>query len=325
MGRRRFRDSHPCPRVGVCEHVWDVPELPDLQIYLDALADRIVGEVLERIRLKSLFVLRSVDPPISEAEGKRVTGLSRIGKRIVWRLEDDLHLVFHLMIAGRFQWRKKGAKPPGRIGLAMFDFPNGTLLLTEAASRKRASLHLVRGSDALQEFDRGGLEVMGCGVAAFREALGRGNHTLKRGLTDPHLLSGIGNAYSDEILHRAKLSPFKRPGSLSDADWQRLYDVTQEVVQEWIDRLRAETGDRWPSKVTAFRDDMAVHGKYGEPCPDCGTRVQRILYAENEANYCPACQTAGKLLADRVLSKLMKDDWPKTIEELEERRDRLRE
>ena len=297
-----------------------MPELPDVVVYIESLRPRVVGQVLQHVRLASPFVLRSVVPPIREAEGRAVTGVRRIGKRIVLELEDDLFLVVHLMIAGRFRFKDAGAKIPGRLGLAAFDFPTGTLLLTEAGSKKRASLHLVRGAAALQEFERGGLEVLEASPAAFREALLKEGHTLKRALTDPRLFSGIGNAYSDEILHRARLSPLRLTRQLGDEEVARLRAATRDVLTEWTERLRRETGDRFPEKVTAFRDGMAVHGRYGRPCPACGTAVQRIVYAENECNYCPRCQTEGRLLADRALSRLLKDDWPKTVDELEELR-----
>jgi formamidopyrimidine-DNA glycosylase len=295
-----------------------MPELPDITVYLEALHRRIGGEQLEQIRLRSAFLLRSVAPPLGEAHGKRVAGLRRVGKRIVFDLEDDLHLVIHLMIAGRFRWQARGAKIPGKLGLAAFDFTSGTLLLTEASKQKRASLHLVAGEAALAAFDRGGLEVLDAELPAFRAALVSENHTVKRALTDPRLFSGIGNAYSDEILHRARLSPVKWTSRLADDEVERLFGATRSVLSEWVDRLRTETGDGFPEKVTAFRDEMAVHGKYKQPCPACGTPVQRIRYAANETNYCPTCQTDGKLLADRALSRLLKGDWPRTLEELEE-------
>ncbi len=303
-----------------------MPELPDVELYLHALSTRIVGEPLVRVRLGSPFLVRSVRPPLSAAEGRRVAGLRRLGKRIVWELDGDLFLVFHLMIAGRFQWRvPKGEEPvkiPGKKGLAAFDFPTGTLLLTEMGSKKRASLHVVEGEDALAEHDPGGLEVLGTDPDSFRRALTAENRTLKRALTDPRILSGIGNAYSDEILHAAKLSPFKRTGDLTGEETERLFRATVDLLTTWAARLREETGDGFPAKVTAFREGFAVHGRYGQPCPVCGTPVQHILYAETEANYCPTCQTGGKLLADRVLSNLMRGDWPKTLEELEQRKRR---
>jgi len=289
-----------------------MPELPDITVYIEALASRVVGQPLERTRIAKPFLLRSVDPPMSAAEGKRVTGLRRMGKRIVLELEDDLFLVIHLMIAGRLRWVPAGGKVPGKIGLAAFDFPNGTLILTEAGSKRRASLWLVRGEQALEQFERGGLEVLDATVAQFTERLMQENHTLKRSLTDPRLFSGIGNAYSDEILHRAKLSPIKHTRRLSEEEIARLF----ATLIEWTERLRKESKGDFPAKVTAFRDDMAVHGKFGKPCPVCGTPVQRIRYADNETNYCPRCQTDGKLLADRALSRLLKQDWPRSIDEL---------
>jgi formamidopyrimidine-DNA glycosylase len=294
-----------------------MPELPDIVVYLEALDRRVTDHMLERVRLSSPFLLRSVDPPLAEAEGKKVRGLRRLGKRIVFELEQELFLVLHLMIAGRLHWKLRGSKPPGKIGLAAFDFSTGTLLLTEAGSKKRASLHLVRGRSQLAAHDPGGLEVLETDLSTFRSALRQENHTLKRALTDPHLLSGIGNAYSDEILHRARLSPLSWTSRLTDAEIKRLFDAVRETLQQWVDRLRADVGDGFPEKVTAFRPDMAVHGRFGQPCPDCGTAVQRIVYADNETNYCPRCQTGGKVLADRSLSRLLKDDWPQSIEELE--------
>lgn len=294
-----------------------LPELPDITVYVEALEQRILHRPLERIRIASPVLLRSVYPAITEAEGKTVVGLRRIGKQIVWELEDELFLVFHLMIAGRFHWKKRGAKPGGKGGLAAFDFPDGTLLLTEASTKKRASLHLVKGTHSLSSFDRGGLEVLSATAEQFRTALFRENHTLKRTLTDPRLFSAIGNAYSDEILHRARLSPLKLSQNLKESEVVRLFSATQETLGEWIEKLRSQTGKSFPEKVTAFRPEMSVHGKFGKPCPVCGTSVQRIVYAENECNYCPRCQTEGKILADRSLSRLLKDDWPRTIEELE--------
>ncbi len=293
-----------------------MPELPDITVYIEALEARIVGQTLERTRIPKPFLLRSVDPPISAAQGKRVTGLRRMGKRIVVELVDDLFLVIHLMIAGRLRWVPAGGKVPGKIGLAAFDFTNGTLILTEAGSKRRASLWLVRGEQSLEQFERGGLEVLECNLAEFTEHLIRENHTLKRSLTDPRLFSGIGNAYSDEILHRAKLSPIKHTRRLSEEEIQRLFDATRATLIEWTDRLRKESKGDFPAKVTAFRDEMAVHGKFGKPCPVCGTPVQRIRYADNETNYCPRCQTEGRLLADRALSRLLKQDWPRSIDEL---------
>jgi formamidopyrimidine-DNA glycosylase len=297
-----------------------MPELPDIQLYLHALQPRIVGHRVEQVRLASPFLLRSIDPPLDAVRGKRVVGLRRLGKRVVIELEDELFLVFHLMIAGRFRWRDKGAKIPGKVGLLAIDFDNGTLVLTEAGTKRQASLHAVRGSEALRKHDPGGLDVMDASLESFAAALARDNHTLKRALTDPHLFSGIGNAYSDEILHAARLSPFKLARSLDENEVRRLFEAVRTVLRLWIDRLRDQAGDDFPDKVTAFRDEMAVHGRFGKPCPDCGTPVQRIVYAANEANYCPACQTGGKLLADRSLSRLLKQDWPKTLEELEQRK-----
>ena len=293
-----------------------MPELPDIIVYIEALESRILGQPLQRTRIAKPFLLRSVDPPISAAQGKRVTGLRRMGKRIVVELEDDLFLVIHLMIAGRLRWVPAGAKVPGKIGLAAFDFPNGTLILTEAGSKRRASLWLVRGEHSLEQFERGGLEVLESSLRDFTDRLRQENHTLKRSLTDPRLFSGIGNAYSDEILHRAKLSPIKHTSRLTEEEIARLFDATRETLIDWTDRLRRESKGDFPAKVTAFRDEMAVHGKFGKPCPVCGTPVQRIRYADNETNYCPRCQTEGKLLADRALSRLLKQDWPRSIDEL---------
>ncbi|HKN58040.1 MAG TPA: DNA-formamidopyrimidine glycosylase family protein [Gemmatimonadaceae bacterium] len=293
-----------------------MPELPDITVYIEALESRIVGQTLERTRIAKPFLLRSVDPPISAANGKRVTGIRRMGKRIVLELEDDLFLVIHLMIAGRLRWVPAGGKVPGKIGLAAFDFPNGTLIFTEAGSKRRASLWLVRGEESLEQFERGGLEVLEADLAEFAKRLLQENHTLKRSLTDPRLFSGIGNAYSDEILHRAKLSPVKHTKRLNEEEIARLFDATRSILVEWTDRLRQESAGDFPVKVTAFRDEMAVHGKFGKSCPVCGTPVQRIRYADNETNYCPRCQTDGKLLADRALSRLLKQDWPKSIDEL---------
>jgi formamidopyrimidine-DNA glycosylase len=301
-----------------------VPELPDVVLYVERLASRVVGQTLDRIRLRSPSLLRSVEPSIQEAEGRVVGGVRRLGKRIVLELDPDLFLVLHLMIAGRLRWRERGAGLPGKRGLAAFDFPNGTLLLTEASTKKRASLHLVRGESGLAEHDPGGIEVLDADRETFEAALTRENHTLKRALTDPHILSGIGNAYSDEILHRAGLSPVKRTAQLKGDELDRLYEATRDTLGEWIERLRSDVGDGFPEKVTAFRPGMAVHGRYRKPCPVCGSAVQRIRYADNETNYCPTCQTGGKLLADRALSRLLKGDWPKTLEELEQRKSRLR-
>lgn len=307
-----------------------MPELPDIELYLHALQSRIVGQRLDRIRLASPFLVRSFDPPIDQANGKKVIALRRLGKRLVWSLDDDLFLVIHLMIAGRLKWAAdtraaEGAerilpKIPGKVGLAAFDFPNGSLILTEAGSKRRASLYLVRGDNELAAHDPGGLEVMTASVKAFGEALTRENHTLKRALTDPHLLSGVGNAYSDEILHAAKLSPMLQTSKLTPEQIESLHSHTIGILTKWRDQLIAESGEKFPEKVTAFREGMAAHGRYGKPCPVCGTPIQRIQYASNEANYCPTCQTGGKLLADRGLSRLLKDDWPKSLEDLERRK-----
>ena len=299
-----------------------MPELPDILVYRKALEDRLAGQPLESIRLNSPFLLRSVEPPLSEAKGRRVLGVRRIGKRLVLALEGGLYLVLHLMIAGRLHWKKRGAKVGGRVNLAAFDFPGGTLLLTEASQKKRASLHLVRGEHELAAFDRGGLDVLSSGLPAFRATLARENRTLKRALTDPRLFDGIGNAYSDEILHAARLSPVKLTSRLPEEESERLWRASKETLETWSARLAAEAGSAFPEKVTAFREGMAVHGRFGKPCPDCGSPVQRIVYAENESNYCATCQTGGKLLADRALSQLLKSDWPKTLEELEERKAR---
>jgi formamidopyrimidine-DNA glycosylase len=299
-----------------------VPELPDIVAYLAALESRIVDRRLDAVRVASPFLLRTVDPPLKEAEGKRVRGLRRIGKRIVFELEDDLFLVLHLMVSGRLHWKTRGAKVGGKIGLAAFDFENGTLLLTEASSKKRASLSLARGEKALAEFDRGGIEPLESDLTAFREALTRESHTVKRALTDPRIFSGIGNAYSDEILHRARLSPAKLTRKMTEEEINRLHRATRETLETWSTRFVADAKKAFPEKVTAFREGMAVHGRYGKPCPDCGAPVKRIVYADNEANYCATCQTGGRLLADRALSQLLRGDWPKTLEELEERKGR---
>ncbi|HEX2219543.1 MAG TPA: DNA-formamidopyrimidine glycosylase family protein [Gemmatimonadales bacterium] len=296
-----------------------MPELPDLVVYLEALERRILDRRLSAVRVLSPFVLRSVEPPLAAVEGRHVLGLRRMGKRIVLELEEKLFVVIHLMIAGRLRWAAIGAKPPGKIGLAAFDFDEGTLLLTEAGTKRRASLHLAAGAAALAQFDRGGLEPLEASREAFMARLRQENHTLKRALTDPRLFSGIGNAYSDEILHRAGLSPLRLTSRLTDAEAALLYEATRSLLTEWVERLRRETGDGFPEKVTAFREGMAVHGRYREPCPACGTPVQRIRYAENETNYCPSCQTEGRLLADRGLSRLLREDWPRSLEELEER------
>ena len=295
-----------------------MPELPDVTVYIEALGERVLDQIIQRIRIGSPFVVRTFDPPIKEVERKKILALRRIGKRIVIELEDDLFLIFHLMIAGRLHWKPKGAKIARKYGQAAIDFPNGTLLLTEAGTKKRASIHLVRGEAALQEYDPGGLEIFDMTLEQFTAALTRENHTLKRSLTVPHLFSGIGNAYSDEILHRAKLSPIRLTKQMTAIEIERLYDAVRESMAEWIERLRKERGSVFPGRVTAFRPDMAVHGKYDKPCPVCGSPVQRIVHAENETNYCPTCQTGGKLLADRSLSRLLKQDWPRSLEELEE-------
>jgi formamidopyrimidine-DNA glycosylase len=293
-----------------------MPELPDITVYIDALQRRILGRPLERVRVRSPFLVRTFDPPLDSVEGKTVRELGRLGKRIAVGLDDGLWLVLHLMIAGRLHWKPAGASVAGKVNLAAFDFPDGTLLLTEAGSKHRASLHVVRGREALRQHDPGGLDVFAATVAQFEAALRRENHTLKRTLTDPRAFDGIGNAYSDEILHRARLSPFLLTQKLPAADARRLFDATREVLHEWIDRLRRQAGDGFPEKVTAFRPEMAVHGKFGQPCPVCGAPVQRVRYADNETNYCPGCQTGGRILADRSLSRLLKDAWPGHLDEL---------
>ena len=297
-----------------------MPELPDILLYLHALRPRVVGRRVVRVRLASPFLLRSIEPPLAAAEGRTIVDLHRLGKRIVFEADRELFLVFHLMIAGRFRWKSVGVKIPGKLGQLAIDFEHGSLLLTEAGTKHQASLHVVEGRDALAGHNPGGLEVMDADLTAFGDALRRENHTLKRSLTDPHLFSGIGNAYSDEILHSARLSPFKQTGSLSEGEIRRLFDATRTTLTVWIDRLQAETGEGFPEKVTAFRPQMAVHGRYGKPCPDCGSPVQRVVYAANEANYCATCQTGGRLLADRSLSRLLREDWPRTLDELERRR-----
>ena len=294
-----------------------MPELPDVLLYIESLKSRILNQPLEHLRLASPFVVRSVTPPVSAISNRTVRGLRRLGKQIILEFDGDLFLVIHLMIAGRFQWKENGARIPGKIGLAAFDFPSGTLLLTEAGSKKRASLHVVEGEHRLASFDRGALEVLESSLDEFRHTLTRENHTLKRSLTDPRLFSGIGNAYSDEILHKARLSPMKLTSKLSDGEIARLHAATKSTLAAWIERLRAETGSSFPSKVTAFRPEMAVHGRYGKPCPVCSSPVQRIVYAENECNYCATCQTEGRLLADRALSRLLKQDWPRSLDEWE--------
>jgi formamidopyrimidine-DNA glycosylase len=296
-----------------------VPELPDITSYLVALRPRIVGQPVERILVKSPFLVRTVEPDLFSLAGEVVRELSRIGKRIVWHFDRERYLVFHLMIAGRFHWKKAGVRPAGKNDLAAFAFAGGTLMLTEASKKKRASLHVVQGAAALAQFDRGGLEPLEATLAQFRAALTRENHTLKRALADPRLFSGIGNAYSDEILFAANLSPVTLTSRLSEIEIARLLTAAQSILRHWTDKLTAEAAERFPERVTAFRPEMAVHGRFGQPCPTCGTLIQRIRYAENETNYCPRCQTGGKLLADRSLSRLLKDDWPRTIEEWEER------
>jgi formamidopyrimidine-DNA glycosylase len=295
-----------------------VPELPDVVVYLECLAPRVLHRTLERVAIINPFVLRTFDPPIGQAEGRPVVGLRRLGKRLVLELEGELFLVIHLMIAGRLRWKPPGGKPPGRPALAAFGFETGTLVLTEAGSKRRASLHLVQGREALKAFDRGGLEVLEADAAAFAERLKSERHTLKRALTDPRLFSGIGNAYSDEILHRARLSPLMLTDRLDVDAVTRLHRAVREVLEEWVARLRAETGDGFPEKVTAFREGMAVHGRYRQPCPVCGAPVQRIRYADNETNYCARCQTNGRLLADRAMSRLLREDWPRSLDELEQ-------
>ena len=293
-----------------------MPELPDVCVYLEALERKVVGRVLERIRLASPFVLRSYDPPLEATFGRTVRGVRRIGKRIVFELGDELFIVVHLMIAGRFHWRAPGQKGMGKIVLAAFEFPHGTLFFTEAGSKKRASLTMVRGEAALHALDPGGIDPITASFEAFAAALARESHTLKRSLTDPRLFSGIGNAYSDEILHSAGLSPLKLTRSLTEEEARRLHAATRTTLASWTDILRAEAGEGFPEKVTAFREGMAVHGRFGKPCPVCQAPVQRIVYAENECNYCARCQTGGKLLADRSLSRLLKDDWPNSIDDL---------
>jgi formamidopyrimidine-DNA glycosylase len=295
-----------------------VPELPDITLYLEALAPRVLHQPLERLRIANPFLLRTPDPPASALEGRRVTELRRLGKRIVMAIEGDLFMVLHLMIAGRLRWRDAGAPIPGKVGLAAFDFPTGTAILTEAGSRRQASLHIVNAS-GLDALDPGGLEVLESDLAAFAARLTRENHTVKRALTDPHIFSGIGNAYSDEILHAAGMSPMKLTASLSDEEIARVHRATVGTLDQWIRRLREEAAGAFPEKVSAFREGMAVHGRYRQPCPVCGAPVQRIVYARNEANYCAQCQTGGRLLSDRALARLLRDDWPKTLEAMEQR------
>ena len=296
-----------------------MPELPDIALYLDALRPRVVGQPLAGLRITSPFVLRSAAPPASELVGRVVTDVRRLGKRIVFALDGAYFVVLHLMIAGRLHWKPAGAPIPRRAGLAAFDFPNGTLLLTEAGTKHRASLHLVRGERALAAHDPGGLDVLAATLGQFRRVLAGASHTLKRALTDPRLLDGIGNAYSDEILHAARLSPLRLTSQLTPAEGERLFQAVRDTLVTWMERLRAETGDAFPERVTAFRDGMAVHGRFRKPCPACGSPVQRIRYAENEVNYCATCQTGGRVLADRSLSRLLKQDWPRSLEEWEER------
>lgn len=296
-----------------------MPELPDITVYLECLAPRVLDQPLQAVRLGNPFLLRTVDPPLTALQGQRVRTLDRLGKQLIFGFSGELFMVLHLMIAGRLRWRDLGAKLPGKLGLAAFDFPTGTLLLTEASSKKRAALHLVRGGTALAAFDRGGLEPLSATLESFSAVLRRENHTLKRSLTDPRLFSGIGNAYSDEILHAAQLSPLRLTSQLHDDEVSRLFLATQRTLSEWTSRLRQEVGSGFPEKVTAFREGMAVHGRYRKPCPVCAAPVQRLVYAENECNYCPRCQTGGKLLADRALSRLLHGDWPRTLEELEGR------
>ena len=297
-----------------------MPELPDIELYLSALRPRIVAQTIRAVRLATPFLLRSVEPPLPSAEGRQVVGVTRLGKRIAIELQGELFLVIHLMIAGRFRWKAPGTKVPGKVGLLAIDFDSGTLILTEAGSKRRASLYVVQGRAALAQHAPGGLEVLDASLDGFAAALRAENHTLKRALTDPHVFSGIGNAYSDEILHAARLSPFKQTQAIGDDEVARLFDAVRSTLTAWAARLREETGDGFPEKVTAFREGMAVHGRYGQPCPVCGSPVQRVVYADNEANYCATCQTGGRLLADRSLSRLLRDDWPRTLEELERRR-----
>lgn len=294
-----------------------MPELPDIVAYISALEARVLGQPIEAIRIASPFLLRTVEPAISDVEGRTVCELRRIGKRIVIGVGDELWLVLHLMIAGRLHWRQRGVKLGGRQNLAAFDFPTGSLLFTESGSKKRASLHVVRGEDALLAMDPGGIDIFSTDLTAFRAALSAENRTLKRALTDPRIISGVGNAYSDEILHAAQLSPIARTHKLSDGEWQRLFDATQSTLKVWMERFLSEAKDKFPEKVTAFRPEMAVHGRYGQPCPVCASPIQRIRYADNETNYCARCQTGGILLADRSLSRVLKSDWPRTLDELE--------
>jgi formamidopyrimidine-DNA glycosylase len=293
-----------------------MPELPDITIYVEALERRIIGERLERVRIQSPLLLRTFDPPLESVDGEIIREVCRLGKRIVLGLDDDLWLVLHLMIAGRLQWKQSGAKLATKAALAVFTFSNGTLLLTEAGTKRRASLYLIRGEEGLREHDRGGIEPITATLNEFEASLRKENHTVKRALADPQLFSGIGNAYSDEILHRARMSPLALTQKLKSEEVERLYSATRTVLVEWIERLRAEVGEGWPEKVTAFRPDMAAHGRFGKPCPVCGAPIQRIRYADNETNYCPGCQTNGRILADRSLSRLLKDDWPRHLDDL---------
>jgi formamidopyrimidine-DNA glycosylase len=295
----------------------NMPELPDIAAYITALESRIVGEQIEQVRLASPFLLRTVEPPLASVEGRKVRELRRIGKRIAIGVEDDLWLVLHLMIAGRLHWRTKEAPLAGRNQLAAFDFANGSLVLTEAGAKRRASLHVLKGEESLQAIDPGGIDVFASDLPSFKAALTAENRTLKRGLTDPRIVSGIGNAYSDEILHAAQLSPIRLTRKLTSSEWERLFNATRTTLKHWIDQLRVEASTKFPEKVTAFRKDMAVHGRYGQPCARCGEKIQRIRYADNETNYCARCQTGGKVLADRSLSRLLGTDWPRTLEELE--------
>jgi formamidopyrimidine-DNA glycosylase len=306
----------PAPRGGARSGS-PVPELPDIELYVSALTPRVVGRTITRVRVASPFFVRTFDPPVSALAGRAVGSVTRMGKRLVWAFDGDLFAVIHLMIAGRLRWREPGAAIPGKVGLAALDFDEGTLLFTEAGSRKQASLHVVRGRNAVAALDPGGADVFTMTLDAFAAALRASNHTLKRALTDPHVFSGIGNAYSDEILHAARLSPVSLTQSLDDEEIARLLDAVRGVLRDWTSRLQQEAGSEFPEKVTAFRPAMAVHGKYGQPCPRCGAPVQRIVYARNESNYCATCQTGGRLLADRALSRLLRQDWPKTLEDLD--------
>jgi len=297
-----------------------MPELPDVVVYIEALTPRVVGQPLEKIRIGNPFIIRTIEPPPHELEGLRVSAIRRMGKRIVFALETNVFMVVHLMIAGRLRWRDRGAAIPGKVGMAAFDFPTGTLLFTEQGSKRQASIHLVRGSAGLAEFERGGLEVLEADLPAFAERLTAENHTLKRALTDPTIFSGIGNAYSDEILHAARLSPMKQTRQLSDAEIAALFEAATRILESWIERTRDEVGAGFPEKVTAFRAGMAAHGRFGQPCPVCGASIQRIVYAHNECNYCAKCQTEGRLLSDRALARLLREDWPKTLDEMERRR-----